>query len=58
MSKYRAITYLRRLGANEVIGELYDDDEMLRMALDALIPEFEFPDWSHKTIGQVLRRFP
>lgn len=55
VSTYRAEAYLRRLGAFETVGALYDDDEMLRGALHTLIPDFEYPDWSHKTIGTVLR---
>lgn len=35
------------------IKALYDDDEDLRGALAKLIAGFEYPDWSHKTIGQV-----
>lgn len=59
LSKYRAEAYLRRLGAFEKVCDLYDDDEMLQGALLALIPTFEYPDWSHRTIGEVLRRvFP
>lgn len=54
MNRHRARAYLMRLGAHKKVADLYDDDEMLRMALSALIPDFEYPDWSHRTIGQVV----
>jgi hypothetical protein len=57
MSKYRAEAYLRRLGAHEVIYDIYDSDEMLQSALISTIPNFEFPDWSYKTIGDVLKKY-
>jgi hypothetical protein len=57
MSKYRAESYLRRLGAHEVISDLYDDDDFLSSALISTIPGFEYPDWSYKTIGDVLKKY-
>lgn len=57
MSRYRAEAYLRRMGASEVIATVYDYDEMLRGALIATIPNFEYPDWSYQTIGAVLAKF-
>lgn len=56
MTKYRACAYLKRLFPSEKVSELYDDDEMLRMALSTLLPGFEYPDVAHLTIGEVLRR--
>ena len=54
MTRYRAEAYLRRLGAFEKVADLYDNNEMLQMALAAWIPEFEYPDHSHKTVRQIL----
>jgi hypothetical protein len=41
----------------ERIAELYDDDEILQMALAALCPGFEYPDHSHRTIGEFLKLY-
>ena len=57
MSRYRAESYLRRLGQFEVIADIYDDDEMLRGALAVTIEDFEYPDWSYKTIGDIVKKF-
>lgn len=40
------------------VKELYDEDEDFAAALKQLIgPDFEYPDWSHKTVGEVLEIF-
>lgn len=40
------------------ISELYDEDDDFAVALSDLIgPDFEYPDWSHKTVGEVLEKF-
>ena len=57
MTRYRAISYLGRLLPCERIADLYDDDEMLRMALAALCPDFEYPDHSLRTVGEFLRLY-
>lgn len=45
------VSYLR-------VNELYNDDELFAEALRDLIgPDFEYPDWSHKTIGEVLEKY-
>lgn len=39
------------------VSELYDTDDNFSTALTDLIgPDFEYPDWSHYTIGQVLEK--
>lgn len=35
------------------IGERYDDDVLLSEAVNRLIPGFEYPDWSHRTVKEV-----
>ena len=41
-----------------LVCELYECDLHFADALVDLIgPNFEYPDWSHKTIGEVLEKF-
>jgi len=54
MSPYRAYKYLQRFMPSEKTSDLYDDDEMFADAINSLIPNFEYPDWSHKTVREVL----
>jgi hypothetical protein len=54
LSKYRAEAYLKRLGLDKKVSELYDDDETFQGALLTLIPVFEYPNWSHRTVEEVL----
>ena len=42
-------------GDDEIIQDLYDNYPALRAELAERIPNFEYPDWSHKTIGEVRR---
>jgi hypothetical protein len=46
--------YLERFNRNEVVRDIYDDDDMFRMSIGVLIRDFEYPDWAHKTVGMVL----
>lgn len=53
-----AVSVLKRLPSNEKVSDLYDSDEQLANALRDLIgPSFEYPDWSHKTVGEILEQF-
>lgn len=53
-----ARAYLKRYASNEKVSDLYDSDEQLANALRDLIgPSFEYPDWSHKTVGEILEQF-
>lgn len=40
---------------SERIADLYDEDDFVADALNALIPDFEYLDWSHKTVGDALK---
>ncbi len=54
MNILRAEHYLRDCGPDSTkLAEVYDDDEMLRMALAVLIPGFEYPNHSYQTLGQL-----
>lgn len=55
MTEYRALAYLSRLMPSERIADLYDEDDFVADALNALIPDFEYLDWSHKTVGDALK---
>jgi hypothetical protein len=54
MSPYRAEDYIiNRFFENEKLSDIYDEDEVLQMAIGVLIPDFEYPNYSHMTIGEV-----
>ena len=40
------------------VADHYDDNAEFASVLNAVIPEFEYPDWSHLTIAQLLGRIP
>jgi hypothetical protein len=40
-----------------LVEELYDEDDDFAAAINVLIDGFEYPDWSHKTVGEVLEKF-
>ena len=53
----RARAYLKRYTASDRVSDLYDGDEEFANALHDLIgPSFEYPDWSHKTVGEILKQ--
>lgn len=54
MSKGQAISRLSSY-ADETIGDIYDVAPDLVEAILALHPGFEYPDWSHRTIGDFLK---
>jgi len=54
--RYEAIEILRDF-QGEVIEDIYDDFEDVQDAIFFLDPEFEYPDWSHKTIRDFLLDF-
>lgn len=39
------------------LSDIYDDDDMVREAVNTLIPGFEYPDHSHKTIRELLVKY-
>lgn len=50
-----AWSLLDDFGDDEVIGDLYDEQPALRDALGVILPEFEYPDWADRAIGDVRR---
>lgn len=57
MNILRAEAYLERVASNQTVAQTYDDDEMLQSALITLFPGFEYPDFSHRTLNEVLCLF-
>lgn len=57
MNVLRAEAYLKRLSSSEKVHELYDEDEIFASALHTLFPDFEYPDFSHLSVGEVLQRY-
>lgn len=55
-AKDSAKAYLQELPAKTVVKDAYLEDAKLSSALITLIPGFEYPDWSYKTIGDVLKQ--
>ncbi|MGU4699207.1 hypothetical protein K6L09_21290 [Burkholderia cepacia] len=54
MTEEKAKEYLSQF-RNSKIADIYDDYPTLREALSVLIPDFEYPDHSYKTIAQILK---
>ena len=54
MSEEKAKEYLSQFKTSKV-ADVYDDYPTLREALAVLIPDFEYPDHSYKTIAQILK---
>lgn len=59
LSEQFAITTLEYYMPEDTVEELYNRDDDFASALIALVgaDKFEYPDWSHKTVGEVLELF-
>lgn len=57
MNILRAEAYVKQYPQFEKLADVYDDDEMLASALNTLIPQFEYPDFSHLTVGDVFKKY-
>lgn len=55
MNVNKALAVIGDYLADVTVAEYYDEDAELREALGVLFPNFEYPDFSHKTMTQVLR---
>jgi hypothetical protein len=42
-------------GDTELIADVYDDDKVLRQLLNESIPDFEYPDFGHRTVDSVIK---
>jgi hypothetical protein len=51
-----AIVLLNTYNKKTKIADLYNDDDHFSSALTCLIPDFEYPNFSYLTIGEVLSR--
>ena len=58
MNILRAETFFKQYGsASTKLAELYDDDTMLQEALATMFPGFEYPDFSHRTLGEIWAKY-
>lgn len=58
LKHHYAAAFLGSYGSCLLVEELYAEDEDFAAALTQLIgPDFEYPDWSHKTVGEVLEKY-
>lgn len=54
---YRAENFVSAYNGHIKISEVYDDDDMLSMAISTLFTDFEYPDFSHLTVGEIWKRY-
>ncbi|WP_146124280.1 hypothetical protein [Burkholderia multivorans] len=54
MSEEKAREYLSQFKDSK-IADIYDDYPTLREALGVILPNFEYPDISHKKVSQILK---
>ena len=58
LGKEWAIQALEEFDPEAMVADLHEYNALLRFGVQTLIgPEFEYPDWSHKTVGEVLKEF-
>lgn len=57
LGKGWAVEVLEGIDPNATVAEVYDDDMTFRAFSMLIGPDFEYPDWSHKTVGEVLEGF-
>lgn len=50
----QAMTLLKSYPLDATIAEFYDDEDFSNACI-LLIPCFEYPEWSYKTVSQVLK---
>lgn len=58
MSLYarRVLEFYANSSEYEYVYEVYDNDPIFSDALNKLVPNFEYPDWSHLTIEEALNK--
>lgn len=58
MNILRAEAYVKQyVPQSTKLADVYDDDEMMSAAMLTLFPEFEYPDFSHLTLREVMQRY-
>ncbi len=58
LKHHYAAAFLDGYSSYLLVEDLYDEDEDFASALNNLLgPDFEYPDWSHKTIKEVLEKY-
>jgi hypothetical protein len=54
VNKYRAIDYLCDFDQFTRVSDLYDNEPHFRTIFGTFIPNFEYPDWSHKRVCDII----
>ena len=54
MQRHNAINDLKFFSKCK-IADVYDSHEVVSDAILTLNPDFEYPDWSYKTVGEFLK---
>jgi hypothetical protein len=57
MDLRKAIEVVADYGPSVMVAEVYDEDHQFAEALGEMFPNFEYPDFSHLTVQQVLVKF-
>lgn len=58
LKHHYAAAFLGGYSSYLLVDDIYDEDDDFAAALSDLIgPDFEYPDWSRKTIWEVLEKF-
>ena len=57
LKHHYAAAFLGGYNSYLLVEDLYDEDDDFAAAINVLIDEFEYPDWSHKTVGEVLEKY-
>jgi hypothetical protein len=54
LNKYRAINYLQEFNNHTKVSDLYDDNSHFRTIMNDFIEGFEYPDWSHRRVCDII----
>lgn len=54
--KTHCLELLEGYPSDMVLGDVYDSDDQVALAVSLLTPGFEYPDHSHRTLGEIMRR--
>jgi hypothetical protein len=57
MNLIRAYMVVENYHPTLKVAEIYDEDAQFASAMNTLFPDFEYPDFSHLTIKQVLAKY-
>jgi hypothetical protein len=55
VNKYRALDYLSDFDQFTRVSDLYDHEPHFRTILGTFIQDFEYPNWSHKRVCDIIK---